>query len=355
MPVIRQDVLEGLFDTAMKFRKLEPWVFMGDSEVFGAQNPDTGEIAYCCVMGTMGQVLGLVAYRGTTGFEFWRKMQDGEISPESPGLMFMQDCLLVTFEPKGRLDPQDKKLIARLGLKFTGKRAYPQFRSHRPGLMPWYLNESDAKFMALILGVASMDLIPRLMGMDKRPLPEPEGDNENQVLAYLSKRKADHVDLELGWITPPPVVAEPAPAVALDELQIRRIKQLQPKKSEAWEADWFFLPSTIHDREVPYFAKLALIADKKSGYIFNVETLPFEQGPGEGVVTSLLTAIEKSKLMPAEVRVRSAENEAALKLVASKLGFAVVRKKSLPAIDEAREALVAESMSGFGADDADLF
>ncbi len=174
-PIVRQNVLEGLFDSATKFRKLEPWVFMEDSELFGVQNPDTGEIAYCCVMGAMGQVLGLAAYRGTAGLEFWRKMQSGEISPENcPDLMFMQDCLIATFVGKEELDKEDKKIVAKLSLKFMGARRYPQFRSHRPGLMPWYLNESDAKFMAFILSVAAKDFVPRLICRGEKPLPECE-------------------------------------------------------------------------------------------------------------------------------------------------------------------------------------
>ena len=349
-PVVSQDVFEGLYESATKFRKLEPWVFMEDSELFGVQNPDTREIAYCCVMGAMDQVLGLVAYRGTSGLEYWRKMQSGEISPETcPDVMFMQDCLIATFVGKGELDTQDKKSVAKLGLKFTGSRRYPQFRSHRPGLMPWYLDESDAKFMA------AMDFVPRLIVHGATSLPENEDEDDNKVLVYLAKRlEADRVDVELKWITPEPVKEKPVAPLKLDDLRIHRLKQMKLGKGGAWEADWFYVPSSIHDREIPYFARIALIADKKSGYICNLDTMQLEQTPPAGVVAALFGAIEKTKLLPSEIRVRNTELEKALKLVASELGFAVVRKDSLKAIDQARESLFESALPDLETDEMEL-
>ena len=51
-----------LYNAAIELKKLKPWEWMWDSEIFGVQNPETGEVGYCCVMGRGGEHYAMAVY-----------------------------------------------------------------------------------------------------------------------------------------------------------------------------------------------------------------------------------------------------------------------------------------------------
>ncbi len=84
IPSCSLPVWKNLYDAALAFRDIEPWEWMSDTDVFGVQNPEDGEIGYCCVLGELGEVLGLVVYLGTEGLEQHRNIQSGKLHAGSP-------------------------------------------------------------------------------------------------------------------------------------------------------------------------------------------------------------------------------------------------------------------------------
>ena len=60
---------KDLYSLAIDFKKLKCWNFMWDSDIFGVQNPETGEIGYCCIMGSAGEHFAMGVFPGTKGLE----------------------------------------------------------------------------------------------------------------------------------------------------------------------------------------------------------------------------------------------------------------------------------------------
>ncbi len=106
---------------------------MWDSDIFGVQNPETGEIGYCCIMGMLGEHYALALYLGTEGLEGYLKTRSGEFSPDN--VLHIQKCLMVSFEDRKFLKKQDLTTIKELNLKFRGRNEWPLFRSYLPGML----------------------------------------------------------------------------------------------------------------------------------------------------------------------------------------------------------------------------
>jgi hypothetical protein len=66
---------KALYDLSTEFRKLASWKWTMDDQIFGVRNSKTGEIGYCCIIGNLGQELGIIVYTGTDGLSSYQGIQ----------------------------------------------------------------------------------------------------------------------------------------------------------------------------------------------------------------------------------------------------------------------------------------
>lgn len=53
-----------LHEAAIQVKEIAPWEFMEETDVFGVQNPETGELGFVSVMGLLGTLWDLWICQG---------------------------------------------------------------------------------------------------------------------------------------------------------------------------------------------------------------------------------------------------------------------------------------------------
>lgn len=320
-----------LYDAALAFRDAEPWKWVLEKDLFGVLNRRNGETGYCCVMGELGEFPGMVIYRGTVGLEGYRRIMKGQVKPGEGGSLFVQDCLVVSFEDREHTDVEDRKVVRSLGLKIRGKKAWPAFRSHEPGSYPWFVTGTEALFMTDALEQA-LDVCLRLKN-DPLLLPKGRG-------AYLV-RVPDEKAGGKAWrdeVRRPLPLRKTSSPVIVDELRLQRIKKSAAPSDAVWEIDAAYAPMPVREGGRPYFPLVVLIVDHESGYVFDVY-LARRDEVGHAVIERVLSCLETVQILPAEIRVRSDEIQRQLDPCASRLRFALTKGRRLTMVDHARKEL----------------
>jgi hypothetical protein len=128
-----------------------------------------------------------------------------------------------------------------------------------------------------------------------------------------------------------------APKLTFDEIRFAAVKQAIKRVDDVWEMDLPVLPMPIMERERPYFPRMNMIADRKSGYILCAEPLDPHSPDGghERVLAKLIEIFEQTKLMPKRVHFRSRSLRSALNYALSRMGIETQFVRELPAIEEA--------------------
>lgn len=333
IPDVPTDIWSNLYDAALHFQKLAPWKFMADEELFAVRDEETGETGYACVLGAGGTVFALCLYRGAEGFDAHRRMQAGELTEESDDLLTAQNCLMASFEDREHLDKSDLAVVKALGLKFRGAKAWPMFRSHLPGYLPWMLTADESLFLTEALMCARVVAKKIEDGLDIHARP-------GYVLTYVLR---DGGNFEESWEPQPVYRPQPLPPLKLDADMIARAKAKAVKRDGPWEADAFYVPTPIGDKARPYFPRMVLAVHQPSGCVFPPTLGSPEDSPHQLLARALLATVTGTGTLPIEVRVKNEELAQALMPLGAALGIPIIKKR-LAALEEARESMV-EAMS----------
>ena len=323
-----------LYEAAIEFQKIKSWKWMYDSDIFGVQNPQNGEIGYCCVMGNLGEVFGIAVYLGSSGLEGYKKMQSGQIQMGDPDLMHIQNCLMASYDDKNHLEKEDLQVINQLGLKFKGRNAWPSFRNYKPGYYPWFLNRNEVLYLTQVLEQAK-DVCLRFL--DNKNLLHPP--KNNLYLTRVPEKSATGLTWRDEWLKPAPLPKDRPFETVINEVQLKRIKKSAKSSDQVWEVDFFFAPSPIMEKERPYFPYVTCALEQRSGLMLGVKIMPLSEYQ-KGFQDNFLSFIEKAKIIPAKVLVRKEEALKLLEPFGSELNFKLGLAKVLPRVDEARAGMM---------------
>lgn len=324
-----------LYEIALQYKELSPWNWMWDSDVFGVQNPENGEIGYCCVLGRAGMEYGLLVYLGTEGLKAYLKTQSRKFHPDdmdSLDSLHIQKCLNLFFEDRTHLTKRDLKIINTLGLEFRGPRSYPFFRSFEPGYFPWYLNREEVKYLTIVL--------QQVIGVCSRFKENPEmlkSPSPGKFFVRTVKKEGDDLLWRDEWIEPSIKETVEIVESQIDKEFIEEIKKKVSLRHQIWETDIFYSPFPIAKKnERPYFPHMFLWVDNKSGQILHHYIVePTKQYSSE-FIKQFLNLIQNIKVMPEKILVKKAQPLILLKPFASALGIKLEIVEELNMVKEAR-------------------
>ncbi len=318
-----------LYTAADKVRALSPWSFMEENFVFGVEDPTTGEIGYCSVLGGLGEVFAFVVYEGAEGLAGIRRLVN-EVEGVPPDMIFeIQHALMASFEDREELRKEDLKTIRELGLKFRGKKHWPMFRHYQPGYLPWFLTGPQVRFLTLCLEQA-LDVLPRFRE-DHTLLYEVNADRHLVRICNFVQGKAQWQDV----IMPiPPIPPKSLPEIPVDEVGIARIRQQSKGRSGSWEVGYLYAPTPIQESpsDRPFFPRLMIVCEEETGIV-----LTFHMERDDSTPTAfrdhLLEFFLSHHYLPAHLSVNHPIMAVILSPICRKLGIDFDVPRSLPTVE----------------------
>lgn len=323
-----------LYITAQKFKDSKCYEWMFDNDIFGVQNPYTGEIGYCSIMGNMDEHIAIAVYKGEQGLYEVSKLLSGEIDIDNPDALFMHDCLMLSFEDRDLLTNKDLNIIKQLGLKYRGKKEWPLFRDYTPGLFPWYINSDDCIFLTLAIEQA----IEVAMSCTKNKSLIYDC-NDNEFLVRFPQKNGDTFSWETKYIVPKPFSESFFTVEIADEISIRRLKNATPKSASVWEIDTFYAPSPVADDGRPFYPKACLYLDHDGEMILGIHLIERLEESGYEFVDKFIDVIERMGYIPRCIYVERDETYALFSDICKKLGIELVMVETLNFMNEIRNEM----------------
>lgn len=316
-----QQIWKEFYEAAIAFRDLKPWEWMHDGDIFGVQDPESGEIGYCCIMGNAGEVFALGLYPGDEGFKTYLLLvnQPDELPLEDQAALgFNQIMLKVEFVDRAELTEQDLKQIKALGLRFRGRNQWVQARNHLPGTPGWPINVEQARRLAHALRQAC-DVAVRyeededvLYGKGNKMLLRAPEQKEGQLVwqdRYVANKGYN--------ITPFPVI-KPSPALVK-----KAQKELKRGKGAILFLFQYMRNQVKGDDGLPFIPRLALWISYPDGTIVNMDMLGREEGL-EKLETSFFNLIHQMGYIPRQIVFNSVMGSNALADLTGKLGIEMI-------------------------------
>jgi hypothetical protein len=323
---------EQLYGEATRFMLERPWEYLADEELTLVDDPESGERCYCCVMGAAGEWIGMYVYQGEESYRMFRNLASGH-KPDPYSYYEKQKGVSLEIVRASDLEAADRVLLRAFDHPLKKGMLAPQFRAVRPGYLPWHVTETEGRLLRHCLWAVNFFCA---MATDEEL--EEFWQKKNVFPLVVQERPDQEYKVRLVTASIP----GPAPVEVpdLDEERIRRIAAECKKSDTILEAEHFFAPGIIGQKnERKMCMHFTLVANAKSGFLYHSEFGRAGESSAVTVSCALLAAMESAHSVPAEVLVKETVLTISLAGLGSALGFKVRAVKNLPATQEAKEFL----------------
>ncbi len=352
MPNFDQKLWRQLYAAADRIKEIAPWEWMFEEEMFGVQDPTSGQFNYVSVMGHLGEHYSIAVYLGDDATnDILNMMENPETSEPTQVLEIRQ--LQISFEDRNYLEKADRDLLKSLGLKYRGENAWPMFRSYQAGYIPWYLEENEAELLATVLEQAILvferyaDDEDLLIPDENQPLLSNGQETQESDGEPFFVRVPDTTDAGLTWrdafrVLPPK--QEYLLDITMPQASFDRAAKL-PRKKGAWEVDFFMIPAPVGQRgQRAQFPYMLLVVDAKSGMILTPEMIEVTDTiiAAMAQIPALLTNLFLSAgYLPTEIHTQSERLTWVLDGWTKELKIRGRNKPFLPALESAKTEMLA--------------
>jgi hypothetical protein len=326
--------MERLYRLASDLYGVRPWQFLDEDNLIVVRDSVSSELCYCSIMGALGEVLSMHAYIGAEGLRQFRRMEAEEIA--DPGEFFASThCVYVEFVPRSELQRQDRELLVALGHPQGKGLTSPIFRTIRPGFLPWFVTEDEARTLAEC--VRAVIVVCTAAFSEGGPKFWELADTYPLVSRIEGAEPRYQVDLVKTILPAEP----PITPVQLQEDTLLAVRGQDYAVRGAMELDLIYSGAAIGKKgERNSCAAIAMAVDAERGIVLAPEVVDSSIAAGDAVAKVFLKAIQDSRTLPKEVRVRSQKLKDCLTPLMESLGVAVRVAGKLPASDEARSHLL---------------
>jgi hypothetical protein len=310
---------------------------MEETDVFGIESPDTGELGFVSIMGHIGQYEAIALYLGAEGLHSFIDLHEDEGAVAESILQVPH--LQAAFSDRKFLEKEDRDLIKQLGLKFRGANAWPMFRSYRPGYVPWFVTVPEARFLIYALS-RTLDLSIRIRD-EANPIHPTGRLEQGGHLVIAARKEADG----LVWEDQVRIIPRPKAELvraSIDSGLLEGLKGIVANELEL-EVDLQSTPGAVaNSGGRPFAVSLLIVADNASGFLFGIEPMIAEDSWAEmysrvpNVVAKFLL---QSKIVPRRLLVRSESLRQHLRPFTQSLNIELVHVDELPSVDEAAESM----------------
>ena len=325
---------ERLCALAAEFLMLRPWEFLGDQDLILMEDPRSRQTCYCSIMGALGEVFSLHVYVGAESYRLFRKIASGK--PLTVGdFLASQAGVSVEFVRASELSAPDREVLRSLDYPTKRGGLSPTFRALRPGYPPWYVTESEAELLARCLQAVIVFC---------RTMSAGEGAFWDQVDVYPLLVPIDEVqtDYEIRMASAPEPPTAPLQLPEVGETLLAKVREANYAIAGALEVDHFFgtgMVGQAYERKA--CLRMSLATDARSGLVLESQISSPEDCTGDILLRVVLNAILRGHFVPEEIRVRHQEFQMLLEGLAHRLGSSVRVAKKLPALDHAKNHLLA--------------
>ena len=326
------DEWRALYNAASGFFALKPWQWLDDDHLFGVYDEEGDTVGYACILGALGEVLGLGVYPGPRGYSGLRAlMESGTDGASMDDAVAHQYALMASFDDRRDLSAADLQVIRRLGMTYRGRQSWPSFRFYEPGYWPSPLSSAQARFLTRALHEAA------IVAQQYRNTADALTQRPGQILVRRPNRSRSE------WVSswePAPALQYPTESTATMDVGFIKLGRTLPFFDAVWEIDFFYLPITIGDpQDRPKMPRACLVVDHETGLILNVELE--EDHFIERVWHALIQTMRKAGGKPRAFWVRQTAVALPLVQFAESLGIELLEMRALPQITEARRGLLA--------------
>ena len=323
-----------LYDACIRFRKAACWKWMTEDEMFGIENPKTGEVGYCLIIGNLGEQLGLIIYTGSDGLESYKKLSDhAQLSEEDFILFLSQKCLSITYDNKTGLEEEDIQVINELGITLKGAKQYPVIRNMTPGYVPWFVSGDEADYLSTA--------IEQVLDVSMRFKDNPDiirSRRPKYLVRMNDTISGSHICAD-EWLLPEPIRPKAVAPAQIDEIGIMRIKSNAGKTRTTWEFTYSLENMPIHEQgNRPFYPMMLLLVETQSGLVIGSDTASPDSYQ-QRFIEYLLQIMASSNSYPREIMLESDEAATMLQPILSHLDIKAVKVKRCKESFKARTAM----------------